>query len=840
MTTTTRNLLAAVAGLIALPVLMLSIGLTLTSATDVVIFAIAAMALNILVGHTGLVSFGHGAFFGIGAYAAVLAQRHFFPGQMLLPAGFAILFVGVVSALLGLLILRRRGVYFSLLTLAMTAVAFTVSFRWTELTGGENGLGGVIRPNWGVVNFNSPWAFYGLVAVIGFAVVFLLQRFHRSAVGTVLVGIRENEVRARFVGYDTDRYKLIAFTISATLTGFAGVLSAFHHRFTSADPIAIQFSGELLAMVVIGGMRSFMGPALGALFFMLFREYLSLFTSSWLLFFGLLFVGFIIFSPTGLIGVAERLMAPFRKREETDAAMAARRVVEVGPVPPEFVREGKADGGAVLAADGIVKSFGGIRAVRGVSFTVRDRTLHALIGPNGAGKTTAFNLISGLFPPDKGSVTLEGREVGGLSPQAITQAGVGRSFQITNLFPGLTIEENVRLAIQARHSGRFGVWAEATALTGLKDDTATLIRYLGLAGIEQAEAGSLSYGGQRLVDMALALATRPRILLLDEPLAGLAAAERKRVGDIIKTISGDIPVLLVEHDIDRVFQLADHVTVMNDGEVLVDGTVEEARSSEKVQAVYLGSGAHAVAAKDRPSAATSETLLAMAGINTFYGKSHILNDVALDVSTGEIVALLGRNGAGKSTVLKTITGIAPPASGTVSLGGDSLAGLLPDRVARLGVGYVPQGRGLFAGLSVKDNLMLGRLRRLTGAGRHWDEDRVLAFFPRLKERWNTPADFLSGGEQQMCAVARALVGDTRLLLLDEPFEGLSPAITEELFEAFDKLRHEVSIIIVDHHLELALALSDRTVALERGAVTWTGASKSLRDDLELRRKVLWL
>ncbi|MBY0363815.1 MAG: ATP-binding cassette domain-containing protein [Phreatobacter sp.] len=840
MTPTLRTLLAAIAALVVLPVFMLSIGLTLTSATDVVIFAIAALALNILVGHTGLVSFGHGAFFGLGAYAAVLAQRHFFPGQILLPAGFSILFVGVVSTLLGLLILRRRGVYFSLLTLAMTAVAYTVSFRWTDLTGGENGLGGVVRPHWGIADLNNPWAFYILVAVIGFAVVFLLQRFHRSPVGSVLVAVRENEVRARFVGYDTDRYKLIAFTISATLTGFAGVLSAFHHRFTSADPIAIQFSGELLAMVVIGGMRSFMGPALGALFFMLFREYLSLFTSSWLLFFGLLFVGFIIFSPTGLIGVAERVLAPFRKRIETDAAMAARRVEAVGPVPPQFVREGRQGDGAVMVVDDIAKSFGGIKAVRGISFSVKDRTLHAMIGPNGAGKTTAFNLLSGMFPPDRGTVKLDGREVGGLSPQAITQAGVGRSFQITNLFPGLTIHENVRLAVQARHAGRFGVWAEAGALPGLAADTDTLIRYLGLGGIEQAEAGSLSYGGQRLVDMALALATRPRILLLDEPLAGLAAAERKRVGDIIKTISGDIPVLLVEHDIDRVFQIADHVTVMNDGDVLVDGTVEEARSSERVQAVYLGSGAHAVAAKERASAATAETLLTLDRVNTFYGKSHILNDVSFDVKTGEIIALLGRNGAGKSTVLKTITGIAPPATGTVTLAGDVLSGLPADKVARLGVGYVPQGRGLFAGLSVKDNLMLGRLKRLTGAGRHWDEDRVLAFFPRLKERWSTSADFLSGGEQQMVAVARALVGDTRLLLLDEPFEGLSPAITEELFEAFDKLRHEVSIIIVDHHLDLALAISDRTVALERGAVTWHGASKQLREDQDLRRKVLWL
>ena len=839
MTSELRSLLVAAAALVVLPLFMLAIGLTLTSATDVVIFAIAAMALNILVGHTGLVSFGHGAFFGVGAYAAVLAQRHALPGQMLLPVLFAFLFVAIAAAIAGLVILRRRGVYFSLLTLALTAVMYTVSFRWTELTGGENGLGGVVRPNYGFVDLNNGWAFYSLVAVLGLLVVLVLQRFHNAPVGSVLVAIRENEVRARFVGYDTDRYKLIAFTVSAALTGFAGALSAFHHRFTSADPVAIQFSGELLAMVVIGGMRSFLGPALGALFFMLSREYLSLFTSSWLLFFGLMFVGFIVFSPTGLTGVAQRLLAPFRKEPETDAAMAGRRVEAVGPVPRDFVHEGSGTG-PVLTTDGIVKSFGGIRAVRGVSFTVMDRTLHALIVPNGAGKTTAFNLISGMFPPDSGTVTLDGRQIGGLSPQAITAAGVGRSFQITNLFGGLTIEENVRLAIQARHSGRFGVWTRATALPGVAADTATLMRYLGLAGIEQAEAGSLSYGGQRLVDMALALATRPRVLLLDEPLAGLAAAERRRVGDIIKTISADIPVLLVEHDIDRVFQIADRVTVMNDGEVLIDGTVEEARSSAKVQAVYLGSGTHAITAKERPSAATETAVLQMNAVNTFYGKSHILNDVSVEVAEGEIVALLGRNGAGKSTLLKTITGIAPPASGSITLAGEPLAGLSSDKIARRGVGYVPQGRGLFAGMPVKDNLMLGRLKRLTGAGRHWDEDKVLSFFPRLKERWNTPADFLSGGEQQMVAVARALVGDTRILLLDEPFEGLSPAITEELFEAFDKLRREVSIVIVDHHLDLALALSDRTVALERGTVTWTGPSKSLREDQDLRRKVLWL
>jgi branched-chain amino acid transport system ATP-binding protein len=653
------------------------------------------------------------------------------------------------------------------------------------------------------------------------------------------VAIRENEQRARFAGYPTNRYKLIGFVLSATIVAVAGTLSVFNHRFASAEPLAVAFSGELIAMVIIGGMRSFLGPALGALFFILFREFLSIWTPHWLFWFGVLFVGFIVFSPTGLVGVAGRLIAPFRAREIAAAAMADRRAAEPLPLPQTLRRSRHADG-PVLVARGLTKNFGGIRAVRSIDLEVRDRTLHALIGPNGAGKTTAFNLVSGLFAPDGGTVELEGRSIAGLKPENITAAGVGRSFQITNLFAGLSVEENIRLAVQARHPKRFAPWASTASLADVNAQTAELLAYLGLAGIERADAASLSYGGQRLLDMGLALATRPHVLLLDEPLAGLAAAERQRVAALIKTISADIPILFVEHDIDRVFQIADRVTVMNEGEVLVDGTVDDARHNAKVREVYIGSGASEIAAKPRPSAAVATPLLVVDNVDTYYGKSHILNRVSLDVREHEIVALLGRNGAGKSTLLKTLIGIAPPEQGSIMLAGEPLSGLPSAHIARRGLGYVPQGRGLFTGMSVADNLALGRLKRQTGAGIHWDEEQVLQYFPRLRERWRTPADYLSGGEQQMVAIARALAGDVRVLLLDEPFEGLSPAVTEELFEAFDRLRHAVAIVIVDHHLDLALALSDRTVVLERGAVTWTGVSQTLRNDLALRRKVLWL
>ncbi len=833
-----RDLVVAALALLLLPAAMNAIGLGTTSATEAVIFAMACMALNILVGYSGLTSFGHGAWFGLAAYAAGIAQRELFKDSFVLPIAAGLAAVLAASWAFGFLILRRRGVYFALLTLALSAMLYTVAFRWTELTGGENGLGGIVRPVYGALSFEGAPAYYALVAAVAFVSMALLWRFHRSPLGAVLVAIRENEERARFVGYSTNRFKLVAFVASAGLTGLAGMLLMFNNRMTSAEPISVAFSGELLAMVIIGGMRSFLGPALGAIFFVIFRDNLSRVTENWLLYFGLLFVAFIVFSPEGLVGLYERVARRWRKTVALEAAMASRQSGEVAL--PAFLKPAAHFDGAIIDVSGLAKSFGGIKAVRNVALRVRDRTLHALIGPNGAGKTTVFNLISGMFRPDQGSIALAGRGIAGLAPERVTRAGAGRSFQITNLFGALSVEENVRLAVQARDPKRFWFWIDAAALDEVNRETAAILRAMGLAGVENAPASSLSYGGQRLLDMSLALATKPRVLLLDEPLAGLAAAERERVGRLIKGISADLPVLLVEHDIDRVFALADAITVMNNGEVLVDGTVADARDSAKVQEVYIGSGTHALAGRHPESAARETVLLKLAGVNTFYGKSHILRDVTLEVRDNEIVALLGRNGAGKSTLLRTIIGIVPSATGTIRLGAMELARRPAAEITRHGIAYVPQGRGLFAGMSVAENLELGRLKRRNGNGTYWEQEKIFEFFPRIKERWRSPADYLSGGEQQMVAVARALSGDTRLLLLDEPFEGLAPAVVEQLFDAFDKLRREVSILIVDHHLDLALALSDRTVALERGEVTHVGPSRALSADLELRRKVLWL
>jgi len=285
---------------------------------------------------------------------------------------------------------------------------------------------------------------------------------------------------------------------------------------------------------------------------------------------------------------------------------------------------------------------------------------------------------------------------------------------------------------------------------------------------------------------------------------------------------------------------------MNQGEVLMSGTPDEVRTDRRVQEIYTGTGVPAVLGRRKLSEAsaddTAPTLLRFERVNAFYGKSHILNDASLDVRDGEIVALLGRNGAGKSTLLKALCGLLPPASGQIFFEGRDLAGLPAPDIARLGIGYVPQGRGLFAGMTVAENLALGRLARSTDGshGVAWSEEEIYEMFPRLKERQHVAADYLSGGEQQMAAVARALSGNVRLLLLDEPFEGLAPTVVQELFTVFDRLRGKVSIVIVEHNLDLVLALADRVFALERGAVFHQGPAEPLLNDLDYRKKILWL
>ncbi|MGB8676088.1 MAG: branched-chain amino acid ABC transporter permease, partial [Pseudolabrys sp.] len=349
--------------LVALPIALQAFGLSTNTASMVVILAIATTALNLCVGYTGLVSFGHSIWFGLGAYAAGLIQLHWFREQIWLPIILSMVFVAAVSTAAGILILRRRGVYFSLLTLALAALTYTIAFRWTEVTGGEDGLSGLKRGSVGPIHLDDPLAYYILVALIGLAVLYALLRVTRSPFGHVLVAIRENQLRARFQGYPIDRYKLGVFVLSAVITGIAGALLGFQTYLVSAEAVSVPFSGELLAMVVIGGMHHVLGPALGALFFIVFRELFSIWTPNWLLWFGLVFVGFVLFSPSGLAGVWTRLNRRWRPLPEEAAAMSKRKLYEALPLPG-FLHS-QASTGTVLEVSNVSKHFGGIQAVSG-------------------------------------------------------------------------------------------------------------------------------------------------------------------------------------------------------------------------------------------------------------------------------------------------------------------------------------------------------------------------------------------------------------------------------------------------------------------------------------------
>ncbi|MFQ5830482.1 MAG: ATP-binding cassette domain-containing protein [Candidatus Methylomirabilia bacterium] len=823
------------AGLLILPAVMPWFGTTTSVATEIAIFMLVGFGFNLLLGYTGLTSFGHGAYLGLAAYAAALTQIHLVKGFWV-PLAVGLGTAVVLGGMLGFLILRRRGVYFALLTLAFTQMFFYIVYRWTALTGGESGLGGIVRPSFLGLDLTSRLNFYYVTAAIVFTGAFCTWRIVHAPFGTVLQAIRENERRATFLGYDVRRYKWAAFVLSTGLTGLGGVLLVLLKQFAYADLVHVAMSGEILAMTLVGGMRHFLGPAVGAAFFILFREVLTSFTENWLLYFGLLFMGFILFSPDGILGVFRRLLGLLKPEVAELAAMAGRLVPAPGSAGVALTGRVQPQTGELLVeARGLTKRFGAVPAVDGVDLEIRAGELRAIIGPNGAGKTTLFNLLSGLFPPDAGTMRILGRAANGLPADRIVELGLSRSFQILSIFLELSVFENVRLAVQARSAKRFHLWRPATHFDEITRETRELIRLVGLEGVESATASSLSYGGQRLLEIGLALATRPTVLLLDEPLAGLSSAERERVAAFIKGLARGVTVVLIEHDIDRVLALSDRITVLHQGRVIADGTPAGIQEHREVRAAYLGG--RAAPAPVAPAVVPAvRSLITVGEVDTFYGKSHILHGVSLEVRAGEVVALLGRNGAGKTATLNTIMGLRPPRRGSIRFCGREIAGAPPETVARLGIGLAPQGRRVFPNLTVGENLAIARMAR-DGLGRN--EEKVVERFPKLRDLWRARAETLSGGEQQMLAIARALVGNVELLLLDEPFEGLAPAVVSEVFEAVQGIRGETAILLVEHNLDLALALADRVYVLDRGAVTHAGPARALLEDLDLRRRILW-
>lgn len=659
--------------------------------------------------------------------------------------------------------------------------------------------------------------------------------FVHSPVGRVLQAIRDNEQRAKCLGYDTYRYKLLSFVLSSALAGYAGGLLAFLVRGAYANNLSWQHAADALLMAVLGGVHHFIGPLWGAITFIVLKDQLSILTENWWLIFAPVIVGFVLLSSEGLQGAFLRWRGSHRRG----------LVRNDPPVRPMMIAPFRRSGTqldpaeAILSVRGLSKRFGSLVTANDISFDVHPRRLHSLIGPNGAGKTTFFNMVSGLVRPDSGALIFRGQDIGQVPVHRRVRLGVARSFQIISLFSNLTAFETVRVAVQAHSLQRFRLFSDAHRLSEVQATTWSILSAVRLDGRADEVCSSLSHGEQRLLDLALVLASSGDLLLLDEPLAGLSEADRQIVSAVVVDLARHVAVLMIEHDIDRVMALSDRITVLHGGRLIADGVPRDVANNPAVIAAYMGhhEAAPAMPVTGNPPRPTGKSpastpLLRLDRVRCGYAGSTVLEDVSLSVGHGEVVALLGRNGVGKTSTLRAITGSIPVTSGHIEFDGEPITGLPTYTITRRGIGLVPEGRRLFPNLTVAENLMIASRR---GGGTF---DEAYQLFPKLKLLAGSRAANLSGGERQMLAIARALMFPTKLILLDEPFEGLAPAVVQEVMGAVTRLRERASIVIVEHNAEYVLPFADRAYVLVSGQVAFEGSAERLLAENELRGKLL--
>jgi ABC-type branched-subunit amino acid transport system ATPase component/ABC-type branched-subunit amino acid transport system permease subunit len=824
-------LLLVAALFMALPFLTRSVGTNI--ATEIVHLALYATAFNLLLGYTGVVSFGHSLFFGIGAYATGLIQLHLIQSTSL--ALIAALFLGAAAALLlGALIIKRKGFYFALLTLAFTQMMFTIVFRWTDLTGGEMGLQGIRRLAIGPFawSIESPSAFYIFTSIVSFAGIAAVWMLLRTPFGKTLQGIRENEKRMRMLGCNTSAYKLAAFAISAALASVAGGLQGLLFHSTYAQIFDWKSAGVVVVMVVLGGTRYFLGPIVGAGIYVFLQHYLSSLTQHWMIVLGIIFITSLIFLPEGVASLYRPLVRIFTRG----------RLNPMRPADPPYVRPARQivdppSEPETLEIEGVSKRFGQVVVAENLNLKAEKHRLNSIIGPNGAGKTTLFNLLTGILPLDAGQIRMGGLRIDTMKDYERARAGLARSFQIVSVFRELTVFENVRLAVQSQLGAGPTLFRFASRFDEVNGRTWAMLDRLGLSSKAGTIAEQLPYGDQRLVEIAITLAVNPKVLLLDEPLAGLAEAERVIVTSLIQKLASERTVVLVEHDIDRVLAISDTVAVLNQGHLVANGSPELVSIDPEVKRVYLGADHSERPAPVHPEVSSSaEAILSVEDLHASYGKSKVLHGVSLKIRRGEIVGLLGRNGVGKTTTVMSVMGTLPADSGKVEFAGQDVTKLRPDQINRLGIGIVPQGRRIFPNLTVLENL---RVAQVPGRPGRWSEDKVFEMFPRLNERRHQKGRFLSGGEQQLLAISRALMGRLDLLILDEPLEGLAPVMADLVADAIERLREEnLTVLLIEQTASVALRLVDRVYVLNNGRVIHEGSAVALVDDAEQQDRLL--
>jgi branched-chain amino acid transport system permease protein len=566
-------------------------------------FSIACLGLNIVLGFAGQLSLAQAAFWGVGAYTSAILTT-----QLGLPvwAGmFAAFFVAALcGVLLGIPTLKLSGHYLAMATIGFGIILQLILVNEIWLTKGSDGITTIPSPWVGPLELKDPGTFFYVAAISLILLTWGAIHLKDSRVGRAFMAIRENEMAAGATGVDTTYYKIMAFALSAGYGGFGGWLFAHSgSHYISPDTFSFDQSVILLVMTVLGGNGSAVGSIVGATLLTLLPEVLRFLKDSYMMVYAAGIVLIMIFMPSGIAGLVKSMPISLRLRTWWNAdSTAARQVAaaaasreNAGGSPKAFRPEDCAGSGEVLlTVKGLAKHFGGLKAVDGVDMEVRRGEIQALIGPNGSGKTTILNMLSGLYIPTAGEISLGGAAIAGKKPHVITSLGMARTFQNIRLFGELTVLENVLIG---RHChSRAGLLASILRPPSQKAEEVEIrakalemLEFVGLKGKEFAQANSLPYGQQRLLELARALASDPQLLLLDEPAAGLNAAETEAlVGLLFQICTRGVTILLVEHDMNLVMNVSDHITVLNFGKKIAEGSAEEIEKNQEVIDAYLG------------------------------------------------------------------------------------------------------------------------------------------------------------------------------------------------------------------------------------------------------------
>jgi branched-chain amino acid transport system permease protein len=559
---------------VAVPLFLPMTAYYLNLLMQVTTYAVAVLGLIIVLGYTGQINLAQAAFFGLGAYSVGLGTVSFgLPFWLALFGG--VVMASVAGVVLGLTSLRLGGHYLAMVTISFQQILTLLLTNWISLTRGPDGIPGIARPIVFGFSFVQSGTYLALCVGVLWVVGLCVGRLKHSKLGRAMQAVRDNELAAGVVGVDTYRTKVIAFILCAVLGGLGGGLFAGGFTYISPDQFSFAESVVFLTMALLGGARSPFGAVLGTAILILLPEWLRFLKTTYLAVYGGAVILLMVFMPEGIWGFLETLW----QRLWPPAVQPVARVAPL-PLTTQVSRE---DGSIILEVNQLSKHFGGLKAVDEVELSVHRNTVHALVGPNGSGKTTLLNVLSGIYKPTYGRLFFEGKQVTRLLPHQRAQRGIGRTFQSVRLFSGMSILENI--IVGAERPGN----ELAAGSTGAEQYGLAALDFVHLAELRKQSVQSLSYGHQRLAEIARALAGSPKLLLLDEPGAGLNTVEKSELVQLLKRLKGHgLTILVIDHDMSLVEQIADRITVLNFGRRIADGPPAEVLRNPEVMAAYLG------------------------------------------------------------------------------------------------------------------------------------------------------------------------------------------------------------------------------------------------------------